>query len=116
MPDETRKDWLREKLAKADYCHLGAWGSDDVYDVQGDLEDLLTENERQKKSLDAMDSAIEMLHGQRRALVAVLRLLNEPIAYCAYPGFEKDVAYNRVERMREAVQALGKELQEAIDA
>ncbi len=71
-------------------------------------------DEGKKQHLEMAERA-EQLQADRDALVAVLRLLNEPIAYCAYPGFEKDDAYSRVEMMREAYQALSEELRELID-
>lgn len=48
------------------------------------------------------------------ALVRVLHYLNKPIAYCAYPGYEKDDAYFRVLAMRKEVEVLSQELRDAI--
>ena len=39
-------------------------------------------------------------------LRALEEILNEPIAYCAYPGFEKDDALLRIRKMEAVILAL----------
>jgi len=44
------------------------------------------------------------IEGLENKLVEIERIANEPIAYCAYPGFEKDDALSRLKRIREALR------------
>lgn len=39
--NKERIAWLRKVLETADYCHIGKWGGEETWDVQGDLEDAL---------------------------------------------------------------------------
>lgn len=51
---EERIAWLRTILAAAEYCHIGTWGGDAEWDVQGDLEDALDDIVELKAELEQL--------------------------------------------------------------
>jgi len=65
---KEQMEWLKDKVNKCDYAHIGLWDNGWCYSVDGDLEELIEDSENYKVELEEKDAHIQRLTQENKRI------------------------------------------------